>query len=113
MLLSLHQPQDSNPLPTELLQLDDVAMATPPLPADRPNQTYVTVKAFCAGKAHLPHSLVFEDCEGEPDSVGVQIPVLCFLISHPTKGHALFDLGIRKVRTHPWLLIIVCTVDGR
>ncbi|KAF7798134.1 hypothetical protein EIP86_009349 [Pleurotus ostreatoroseus] len=73
-----------------------MATENPPLPADRPNQTYVTVKALCAGRLDLPNSFCFEDCKDHPDSEYLDVPSFCFLVSHPTKGHAMFDLGIRK-----------------
>lgn len=69
----------------------------PPLPADLPDQVYVSVKALCPGKLHLPYAWVFQDCIDQPESVGSWVPTFSFLISHPTKGHAMFDLGLRKV----------------
>lgn len=74
-----------------------MALPGPPLPADQPNQVYVSVKALCPGKLHLPHAWVFQDCIDQPESVGSWVPTFSFLISHPTKGHAMFDLGLRKV----------------
>ena len=67
------------------------------LPADTQRQTYVTVKPIIAGSLFLPFRDVFEDRLDAPTSTGSRVPVICFLISHPTKGYALFDLGIRKV----------------
>ena len=71
------------------------------LPADEPNQVYVSVKAMNVGRLWLPDASVFQDCKdlGTPDSQGVWVPDFSFLITHPTKGKALFDLGLRKVST--------------
>lgn len=68
------------------------------LPADSVNQVYVTVKPIVAGDLHIPMNIVFEDSHDEPDSNSVPIPAFSFLITHPTRGHLLFDLGVRKVR---------------
>ncbi|EKM53993.1 uncharacterized protein PHACADRAFT_257539 [Phanerochaete carnosa HHB-10118-sp] len=47
------------------------------IPPDMANQTYLTVHALLAG-------------------VGSEIPFIAFLITHPTHGRTLFDLGMRK-----------------
>ena len=67
------------------------------LPPDSEHQTYVTVKPIIVGSLYLPFKEVFEDHVDAPTTAGNRVPVICFLITHPTKGHALFDLGIRKV----------------
>lgn len=90
-----------------------MATQDPPLPADRTNQTYVTVKALCVGRVYLENRFVFEDSMDEPESAGLQLPVFSFLISHPTKGHAMFDLGIRKVCTHSLFLATLCPTNAR
>lgn len=70
----------------------------PPLPADLDHQAYVVVRPIIAGSLHIPLNIVFEDSLDEPDSNSVHIPTFSFLITHPTHGHMLFDLGVRKVR---------------
>ena len=77
-----------------------------PLPPDAPNQVYLSVKAMCAGRFWLPDTFVFQDSQdrGAPDSEGVWVPDFAFLVTHPTKGRALFDLGIRKVSC--WQLFV-------
>ena len=74
-----------------------MAEALPTFPADRPSQTYVTVKAVVAGHAWLRDSLTFHDAADTPETQGNWVPAFSFLISHPSKGNALFDLGIRRV----------------
>ncbi|KAI0694342.1 beta-lactamase-like protein, partial [Cytidiella melzeri] len=66
------------------------------LPRDADNQNYVTVKPIIAGKITLPMNLAFQDSHAEPASNAIEAPVFSFLITHPSRGHALFDLGIRK-----------------
>ncbi|KAJ3533426.1 hypothetical protein NM688_g7284 [Phlebia brevispora] len=60
-------------------------------PADSDNQTFVTVKALVAGHCWLPDCLAFLDEHDSPDSQGAWVPAFSFLISHPSKGQALFD----------------------
>lgn len=83
------------------------------LPADAENQTHVTVHALLAGTFWIPYNLVFQDCIHEPIEVGCQVPFNAFMITHPTYGRALFDLGLRKVSTTKALLTAqfdsVCT----
>lgn len=67
------------------------------IPTDVDGQVYVSVKPIVAGTLFLPHREVFQDSVDQPGSAGMRVPVICFLISHPTKGNAIFDLGIRKV----------------
>ena len=73
--------------------------ALSPLPKDTPAQVYVTVKAITSGHIFLPHSRVFDDCVDAPMSQGSRVPDFAFAIEHPTRGLAMFDLGLRKVRT--------------
>ena len=73
---------------------------SPLLPADRADQVYVSVKALSPGKLHLPHAWVFQDCVGQPESTGSWVPTFSFLIEHPSRGRAMFDLGLRKVRVN-------------
>jgi hypothetical protein len=68
-----------------------------PIPPDIENQVYVSVKPIVAGTLFLPHKEIFQDAVDLPSSEGLRTPVICSLISHPTMGDALFDLGIRKV----------------
>lgn len=70
------------------------------LPKDREDQVFVSVKSIVVGSVYLPFSEIFDDCIGAPKIQGNRVPVICFLITHPTKGHALFDLGIRKVSSN-------------
>ena len=69
------------------------------LPQDRVDQVYVSIKAIQVGDAYLPDKLVYKDCEDADiaDTFGARVPVFTFLITHPTRGKAMFDLGIRKV----------------
>ena len=67
------------------------------LPADIENQTHVTVHALLVGGFFLPSRLVFQDCVDEPEDVGCEVPFIAFMITHPTFGRTLFDLGMRKV----------------
>ena len=67
------------------------------IPADTEGQVYVSVKQIVAGSLFLPDKAVFQDALNQPSSEGHRIPVICSLISHPTMGDALFDLGMRKV----------------
>jgi hypothetical protein len=69
----------------------------PPLPPDADGQAHVTVHAILAGGLWLPYKEVFQDSLNEPTEVGSEIPFIAFLISHPTYGRTLFDLGLRKV----------------
>ena len=68
------------------------------LPSDSESQTYVTVHALPAGGLWLPHREVFQDCFDQTSEIGSEIPFIAFLVTHPTHGRALFDLGMRKVR---------------
>ena len=68
-----------------------------PLPADVDGQAYVTVRVIVAGNLRIPLNIVFDDCHDEPDSNAVEIPAFSFLLTHPTEGYLLFDLGIRQV----------------
>lgn len=73
-------------------------LATPTsLPKDRENQTHVTVHALLVGGFWLPDKFVFQDCFNGPADVGGEVPDFAFMITHPTYGRALFDLGLRKV----------------
>ncbi|KAI0093150.1 beta-lactamase-like protein [Irpex rosettiformis] len=66
------------------------------IPADLADQVYARVKPIVAGSIFLPHKEVFQDAVGLPGTEGIRVPSFSFLISHPTKGNALFDLGLRK-----------------
>ena len=70
------------------------------LPQDRADQVYVSIKAIQVADLFLPDKFVYKDAEDAdvPDTVGSRLPVLAFLVTHPTKGKAMFDLGVRKVR---------------
>ncbi|KIP01907.1 hypothetical protein PHLGIDRAFT_79929 [Phlebiopsis gigantea 11061_1 CR5-6] len=70
--------------------------STPSLPSDTEDQVYVTVHAFTVGGLWFPAREVFQDSLHEPETVGSNIPFIAFLVTHPTKGRALFDLGLRK-----------------
>lgn len=71
------------------------------LPRDRVDQVYVSMKAMKVGTMTLAERWVFQDASDAniPDSVRITIPDYAFLIEHPTKGKAMFDLGMRKVST--------------
>ncbi|KAJ3555476.1 hypothetical protein NM688_g2559 [Phlebia brevispora] len=71
-------------------------MSIPSLPSDSPDQTFVSVQAIVGGHFFLPYLEVFEDCRGHPANEGCRVPSLAFLITHPSHGRALFDLGLRK-----------------
>ncbi|KAI0344771.1 Metallo-hydrolase/oxidoreductase [Trametopsis cervina] len=66
------------------------------LPRDSADQAFVGVKAMLTCFIHLPYNLVFADTMHYPDNSGSYVPVFNFLITHPTRGLALFDLGVRK-----------------
>lgn len=70
-----------------------------PFPPDTDSQTYVTVHALLVGGLWYPHRQVFQDSVHEPSEVGSEIPLIAFLITHPTHGRTLFDLGMRKAST--------------
>ena len=72
-------------------------MVTSSFPPDVSNQIYVTIQALVAGHVWLRESLVFLDSKEKPADVGSWVPAFSFLITHPIKGKALFDLGVRKV----------------
>ena len=72
------------------------ADATHALPGDSKGQVYVTVHAFVVGGLWFPVREVFQDSLHEPETVGSNIPFIAFMVTHPTKGRALFDLGLRK-----------------
>ena len=42
-------------------------------------------------------SPLYRDCKDVPWDQGATVPDFSFLLTHPTKGKAMFDLGIRKV----------------
>ena len=71
----------------------------PRFPADRDDQTYVTVRAAVAGHVWLHDSRAYFDATDEPEDQGNWVPAFSFLIAHPTRGKTLFDLGVRKVST--------------
>ena len=68
-----------------------------PLPRDGVNQAYISVKTICAGEMFLPDEWLYRDCKDVPWDQGATVPDFSFLLTHPTKGKAMFDLGIRKV----------------
>lgn len=68
------------------------------LPADRENQTFVTVQALSVGGLSVPHMNIFQDSIQAPRTQRYDVPFIASLITHPTRGKALFDLGLRKVR---------------
>ncbi|KAI0093151.1 beta-lactamase-like protein [Irpex rosettiformis] len=70
--------------------------SSPSLPPDTPNQQYVSVKPIVAGKIRLPLRIALYDYRDQPDDVAITAPAFAFLITHPERGHVLFDLGIRK-----------------
>ncbi len=80
--------------------------STPQFPPDAGQQTYLAVQAIVAGRLYLRDKRVFQDSIHLPDSSGFRAPDFCFLITHPTKGRILFDLGIRKVRTFKPLVCV-------
>lgn len=90
-----HKLRESEILPSH----GSLAMTAPHpiLPVDTDRQTYVAVHSLSVGGGYLPDNLVFQDCKGEPDDVGREIPVMAFMITHPVYGRTLFDLGMRKV----------------
>lgn len=57
----------------------------------------MTVHALLVGGFWLPDKFVFQDCFDGPADVGGEVPDFAFMITHPTYGRALFDLGLRKV----------------
>ena len=67
-------------------------------PQDTASQTFVSVKAIAAGHLFLPFCRVFEDCGHLPPVEGALIPSFAFLITHPTYGMSMYDLGLKKVR---------------
>ena len=70
---------------------------TASFPRDSEQQTYVSVKALVAGHVWLTDKRMFLDAIDAPEGQGHWLPAFSFLITHPTKGNALFDLGVRKV----------------
>ncbi|KAH7886197.1 beta-lactamase-like protein [Phlebopus sp. FC_14] len=72
----------------------------PSLPADRDNQTYVSVSAIAAGHFFLPYEEVFEGFSTAANQgaqmEGSVVPSFAFLLQHPSHGKLLFDLGLRK-----------------
>ena len=70
---------------------------TASFPRDSEQQTYVSVKALVAGHVWLTDKRMFLDAIDAPEDQGHWLPAFSFLIAHPTKGKALFDLGVRKV----------------
>lgn len=74
-----------------------MASTPTPLPPDTTDQTYVTVNALLAGGLWLPYKNVFQDSVDLPLDVGSELPFIAFLVTHPTYGRTLFDLGMRKV----------------
>lgn len=62
-----------------------------PLPTDAQNKMYVRVHTLLAGEFWAPDRVVFEDC------VQDRVPDFTFMITYPTHGRTLFDLGLRKV----------------
>ncbi|KAJ3555475.1 hypothetical protein NM688_g2558 [Phlebia brevispora] len=71
-------------------------MSSTTFPPDSASQAFVSVKAIVAGHIFLPYPRVFEDSDGHPLTEGARIPSFAFLITHPTHGRTLFDLGLRK-----------------
>ncbi|RDX48020.1 Metallo-hydrolase/oxidoreductase [Lentinus brumalis] len=64
------------------------------LPPPAPNQTFCRVSALEAGHAIARLAWIVD---GVDENVKADLPVLCFLVQHPTNGQKfLFDLGIRK-----------------
>ena len=89
---------DAEPLSTLPTNIMTTIRTVTSFPSDANNQAYVSVHALLVGGLWLPYREVFQDCLHEPASVGSNIPFFAFMLVHPTKGRALFDLGIRKVR---------------
>lgn len=73
---------------------------TSSLPKDSATQTFVSVKAIAAGHIFLPLCRIFEDCTNTPPAEGALVPSFAFLITHPTQGMSMFDLGLKKVCLH-------------
>lgn len=57
----------------------------------------VGVSALPTGQLYLPDRWLFEDGDKDMYNVKQLSPDFSFLISHPSRGHLLFDLGMRKV----------------
>ena len=74
------------------------SIMAPPLPLDRETQTYVTIQALSLGRVSLPYNWIFQDSLHAPDEERSDLPFIGALITHPTRGKALYDLGVRKVR---------------
>ncbi|KAH8885918.1 Metallo-hydrolase/oxidoreductase [Thozetella sp. PMI_491] len=58
--------------------------------------TSVHVYALPTGRLYLPDRWLFEDGDEDIQRARQLSPDFSFLISHPTGGHVLFDLGLRK-----------------
>ena len=67
------------------------------LPAELGDQKYVSVKPIIAGTISIPLNFILQDWKDFPDQNAVRVPCYAFLVTHPTKGHVLYDLGVRKV----------------
>ena len=67
------------------------------LPLDVEDQVYASVYALYTGGMWMADYFIFEDCIDGPPEAGKDAPTIAFLISHPTLGYALYDLGMRKV----------------
>ena len=80
--------------------------ATSSFPPDLPSQTYLSIKALVAGHVWLQDGRVFLDSKEKPADVGSWVPAFSFLIVHPTKGKALFDLGVRKASLSQLITVI-------
>ena len=65
------------------------------LPPPAPNQPFCRVSALEHGQhAKAPLAWIVD---GVDETIKVDLPVICFLVQHPTNGQKfLFDLGIRK-----------------
>lgn len=76
-----------------------------PLPASQ-DVAPVEVYALSAGQLTHPDRWLFED--GDEDIMGARqaYPDYCFLISHASGKHVLFDLGLAKVRSSPSILAL-------
>lgn len=70
------------------------------LPKDKEGQVFLSVRAIVTGHLFLPYLEVFQDSIDLPATEGCRIPSFSFLLEHPTRGKALFDLGLRKVCCH-------------